>query len=281
MTFWGALLALAWDQVAPLFRPGQQERLYGRLADWLFRYVNAGSQGHGLLAWGLGALAPAMVAALLGHWLEALAWPLGLAWTAALLYRCLGLRQVVDLARGLAEAGRAGDTARMLDRLDQLGGRPADGDDRPDVLAQLAVDRIARLALGRLFGVLFWFVVLGLFGALAYAMTRLLAERWQGDDDFQAAVNQAASLLDWLPARTLAVSFALVGNFEEAMLAWRSRESEGDPYNEGVVRAAGLGALGVDAEHIDADTLAGLASLLNRVTLLWLGGLGLLWLGGL
>lgn len=271
MSFWATLLALAWDQVAPLFRPCQLERLFGRYADWLHDRVNAGSRDHGLLAWALAALLPALAAGLLGHWLANLAWPLGLAWSAAVLYRCLGQRQLVDRARTLAAALAAGDQARVAAPLAALGLAPGAADPvRP------AMERLLGLA-ARLFGVLFWFLLLGPFGAVAYALSHLLAERWRGEDDFHAAVARVVPLLDWLPTRLLVLGFAVVGNFEEAMLAWRADGREGSD----AVVAAGLGALGLGAETPAPEYVAAVASLVNRVVLLWLGLLGLFWLGGL
>jgi adenosylcobinamide-phosphate synthase len=278
VSFWGALLALAWDQVAPLFRPGQLERLFGRYADWLHDRVNAGTHAHGLLAWAVTALAPALVVGLVGWSLDELAWPLGLAWSAAVLYRCLGLRQMVDLARGLAAALAAGEIERARDQLALLGGEPeAD----PAGWVRAAMARLFQLGLERLFGVLFWFVLLGPFGAVAYALTRVLAERWRGEADFHAAIAEVMPVLDWLPVRLMAISFAIVGNFEEAMLAWRAHAAAGTSGQEDMVRATGLAALGVDQDAPGPEYVAAVASLLNRSALLWLGVLGLLWLGGL
>lgn len=278
MSFWGVLLALLWDQVSPLFRPAQMERLFGRYTDWLWNRVNAGTRAHGLLAWVVAVLPVALLAAMLAAVLTDLAWLLGLAWSALVLYRCLGMRQAVDQVRDLAAALNAGDVARARDRLAGLGvaADPAE----PESI-RLALERMLQLALERMFGVLFWFVVLGVFGALAYALTRMLAARWQGHDEFHAVITQIAYLMDWLPARLLAFSFAIVGNFEEAMVAWRSRVADGDAFNEGVVRAAGLGALGIEQDGITPAHLEGVAGLINRAELLWLGVLGLLWLGSL
>jgi adenosylcobinamide-phosphate synthase len=280
MTFWGVLLALAWDQMAPLFRPAQAERLYGRYADWVHEHVNAGTRGHGGLAWAAAALAPALAAGLAGLWLASVAELLGLAWAAAVLYRCLGLRQMVDLARAISAALAAGEGERARARLADLGGSCAD-DAAPEAVVRAAMDRLFRLGLERLFGVLFWFILLGPFGAIGYALTALLAERWQGDSDFHAAIGQIMPLLDWAPARLAAFSFAIVGNFEEAMVGWRQRVAGGDSLNEGVVRAAGLGALGLDGDTAGPEYVAGVASLYQRALLLWLGVLGLFWLGGL
>lgn len=278
MSFWGTLLALAWDRVAPLFRPSQLERQFDRYAAWLHDRVNAGTHAHGLLAWSLAALAPALMVGLLGLWLTELAWPLGLAWSAAVLYRCLGFSQLVDLARGVSAALAAGDPVRARDKLAGLG-IECGPDETPDGYVQPAMDRLFRFGLERLFGVLFWFALLGPFGAVAYALSQRLAERWLGALDFHGAVAQIMPVLDWLPARLLAMSFAIVGNFEEAMVAWRARAADDDPH--GVVRAAGLGALGLDQETPGPEYVAGVASLLNRAVLLWLGVLGLLWLGGI
>jgi len=281
VTFWSALLALAWDQFAPLFRPSQPERLFARFAVWVHDHFNAGTRAHGLLAWAAAALAPALAVGLVGLWLAELAWPFGLAWSALVLYRCLGFRQVVDLARGLTAALSAADPARVGEKLADLG-----VDAGPDEPVRRAMARLFHLGLERLFGVLFWFVLLGPFGAVAYALTRLLAAHWRDDGDFHGAVAQIVPIMDWLPARLLALSFAIVGNFEEAMVAWRSRAAD-DGLNEGVVRVAGLGALGLDRDALDLDRDApgpeyvlGAANLLNRAVLLWLGVLGLLWLGG-
>lgn len=279
MTFWAALLAMAWEQVAPLFRPSQLERLYAAYADWLHERVNAGTRGHGMLAWALLALLPALAVALIGGWLAGLFWPLGLAWSALVLYRGMGFRQHFDQARALTDALMNGDAVRARDKLAELGGPAPVGEAD---LVRGAMARLFQVAEARLFGVLFWFAVLGAFGAALYALSRLAGERWQGDSEFHAAIAQVVFLLDWLPARVLALSFAIVGNFEEAMVAWRASVGpDAGSANQDVVYAAGLGALGLDEDEPGPEFVAGTVGLLNRAALLWLGVLGLLWLGGL
>ncbi|UTW06723.1 regulatory signaling modulator protein AmpE [Pseudomonas benzenivorans] len=62
------------------------------------------------------------------------------------------------------------------------------------------------------FAVIFWYALLGPLAALAYRLLALLGEHAQ-----QSALRERAVHLrhafDWLPARVLAASFALVGNF--------------------------------------------------------------------
>jgi adenosylcobinamide-phosphate synthase len=51
--------------------------------------------------------------------------------------------------------------------------------------------------------------------------------------------------MDWLPARCTAISFAIVGNFEEAIDCWRNHAQSFPGDNQGVVLAATAGALNV------------------------------------
>ncbi|MFY0080399.1 regulatory signaling modulator protein AmpE, partial [Acinetobacter baumannii] len=51
--------------------------------------------------------------------------------------------------------------------------------------------------------------------------------------------------IDWIPARLTAAAFAVVGNFEDAIYAWRNFASRWDDEAAGIILAAGGGAMGV------------------------------------
>ncbi len=64
-----------------------------------------------------------------------------------------------------------------------------------------------------------------------------------------------------MPARLTALGFAIVGNFEDAIYAWRNHARQWPDANEGVLLAAGSGALGARlagplAEPLSVDALA-------------------------
>lgn len=279
MTFWAALLALAWDQPSPLHRPSQFERLFARYADWVRRHFNAGTSAHALLAWAAAILPPALAAGLVGAGLYALLGILGLAWGAASLYYCLGFRQSVNLSLACALDLRAGDLERARGRLAglDLAMPPEMGS---AALTRLAIDTVLRHALTRLGGGLFWFVLLGPTGAVAYALTRRLEVHWRAESELHAVIVQVCGVLDWVPARLLALSFAVVGNFDAAMLAWRGPASPLATGAEDIVPAAGFGALGLDPDAANPAELSRAVRLVARATLLWLAVLGLFWLGG-
>ena len=112
-------------------------------------------------------------------------------------------RQAADRAAGLAHAAGA----RM---------------DGPSL-----VEAVFRNALRRWFGVLFWFLLLGPFGAVLYRLSVLAVER----DDTQLAHETAAgarawlALLEWPVAQLMTLGLALVGNFDSVMAAWREDDA--------------------------------------------------------
>ena len=74
----------------------------------------------------------------------------------------------------------------------------------------------------RWFCVVFWFALAGAWGALAYRLARLYGEqsdRVAGPDSLESFVKA----VEWLPARLLALSFALVGNFSTTVACWREQ----------------------------------------------------------
>ena len=109
------------------------------------------------------------------------------------------------------------------------------------------------------FGVFFWFVLLsalglGPLGAVLYRMAEFTARYWNyrsrsldapSNEGLAALSRRMFTLVDHVPARLTAAGFAIVGNFEEAVAAWRRHASLWQHANEGVILAAAAGALGV------------------------------------
>ncbi len=137
--------------------------------------------------------------------------------------------------------------------------------------AELSTSEVAKLAMERglldsyrlVFGALFWFTVLpGPAGAVLYRAAALLADEWRGDARgadvtpiararaaFGAPARRLLWLLDWVPVRLAALSFAIVGDFEDAVSCWRTQakdwaEQDGGEH-AGIILATGGGALGV------------------------------------
>jgi len=135
----------------------------------------------------------------------------------------------------------------------------------------------------RVFGVVFWFIVLGPAGAWLYRvvdlMRRRVAFRYSGDDAQWAALTSAVrnlhGLLAWIPARLLAIGYALAGSFEEAIADWRGYYDHCAQrffdVNDDVVACAGIGATGRATESCEIKPAARVRAAMDLVIrTLWL-----------
>ncbi len=122
----------------------------------------------------------------------------------------------------------------------------------------------------RLTGVLFWFLILGPFGAMLYRLTSLAAKFSKDDEDRKIVHQQAFHLfhiLNWVPARLLAATYALVGNFDNVLLAWRHwSEDSRNQYEsdaQGLLILTGTAALGHTPEETMPEDAADLPPLVE------------------
>ncbi|HYC45684.1 MAG TPA: cobalamin biosynthesis protein, partial [Burkholderiales bacterium] len=99
------------------------------------------------------------------------------------------------------------------------------------------------------FGPIAGFIVFGPGGALLYRLSEMAAEAWRvrGAEsvEFARFAERFFFWYDWLPARLTAASFAIVGNFEDAVYCWRTQAASWVHGAYGTLLASGGGALGV------------------------------------
>ena len=201
-------------------------RRYDWFAGWL-RWLNAqfpeGSFWRGRYGIALALAVPLLVVGLLQVALDKPVWGfVGLLFDIAVLFYCWGPRDL-DL-----------DVAAVLDAPDAVARRNAAArlglvGDAAKLDGPALVEAVFRNALRRWFGVLFWFCVLGPFGALLYRASVLAAEC----DDSQLAQETASgakawlAILEWPVSQLATLALALVGNFNSVMGAWREEGAFG------------------------------------------------------
>ncbi len=256
------LAALGLDQWRSFRWRGSVERAFVRYARQLEHRFNGGRAEQGLLAM-TAALAPPVLLAAGVFWIAHQLHPLlGLAWNVVILYSLIGFRRFSHALSTLTSAFQEHDLTAARRALGAWqGGYTAELSSQE--VASLAIERGLVDAYRQVFAVLFWFAVLpGPAGAVLYRATFLLAREWRasepGDDEtpmarsrhvFGAPARKLLWLLDLVPARLTALSFAVVGDFEDAAWCWRTQpqtwwRQEGG-VELGVVLASGAGALGV------------------------------------
>ncbi|HEY3598509.1 MAG TPA: adenosylcobinamide-phosphate synthase CbiB [Paraburkholderia sp.] len=228
-------------------RRGHPLVAFGRIATQLEAHYNTGRRGRpaGLFAWLLAVAPPVAVAT----WLvDVLPLTLACALHVALLWFALGARSLQDhiapIARALAQRDLAEArvlTSRIVSR------ETANADEA--ALSRAAVESALENGNDAVFGALFWFVLFGGPGALAFRLANTLDAMWGYRTPrylrFGWAAARIDDVLNWVPARLTATSYALLGDTRTAWRCWREQAPRWDSPNAGPVMAAGAGSLNV------------------------------------
>ena len=219
-------------------------------ADFVESRFNAGSYRHGVFAWLLIVLVPVALVATLYVILYRISPLLAWALNVGALYLTMGFRQFSHHYTEIQLALRLDDLERARQQFTAWQGRSAHNLGSGDI-ARLSIEEALGASHRHVFAVLLWFVLLpGPCGAVLYRLSAVLAERWReggegfGSDFFKFS-QQVFGIIDWLPLRTTAAAFAIVGDFEDAVYCWRTQAGQWADRGLGIVLASGAGALGV------------------------------------
>ena len=215
-------------------------------AGWLEHAFNGGERGHGMVAWLVAVLPPVAAAIVIHHSRRRSTSCSRLAFNVAVLYLTLGFRQFshhfteLQLAVKSGDIERARGAARGVARRFGRGAHPGRSDPARDRGSAdlLAAARIRRDASGTC-------CCPGRAARSSIGWRRCCAERWRPLGGFGRFAEHAFELIEWPAVRLTAASFAVVGDFEDSIYCWRTQARAWAEPNEGVVLAAGAGAMGV------------------------------------
>ncbi|MDB5987685.1 MAG: hypothetical protein JWR16_2738 [Nevskia sp.] len=143
--------------------------------------------------------------------------PLRLLFDAALLFVCLGPRDLSDDIKLLRAARAQADSAAVTRISAQLQMGPEPDTDHRSLIGALFIQSHERL-----FGMLWWFLLGGPAGAVLYRIaSRLPCLIADTASPAARLARQIHAVLAWLPARLTAALFALAGSMDDAARAWR------------------------------------------------------------
>lgn len=140
----------------------------------------------------------------------------------------------------------------------------------------------------RIFGVVFWFMLIGPAGAWAYRVADLFRRHMRRTGTGGRATELCENLfglLAWIPSRLLALTYAIAGSFDDAFEDWRAYYQRTSASffstSEIILAAAGIGA--IRRRCPEDDTLAAVRAareLLRRTLVIWITVIAVLTLVG-
>ncbi len=164
---------------------------------------------------------------------------------AVILYLSMGHRSLWDHIKPITSALERQDETLARQHCSMIVSRD------PEALniEVSAIESVLENGSDAIFGALFWFVIAGAPGAICYRLVNTLDAMWgyrsERYRDFGWAAAKLDDLLNYLPARCTAVSYALLSNPANALRCWRTQAPAHASPNGGPVIAAGAGGLGV------------------------------------
>jgi len=201
---------------------------FGRLAAWLEQRIYAPDRWRGVFAVALLLLPSTWLAAELVDKLAGLPglWGgvLSPAFSLLVLYFALGQKCLHDHVRG--SVARHAETPGI---------------------ATAACETVLENGNHDVFAALFWFLVAGAPGAVLYRLAHALNALWREPHhrEFGWAAAQLDDILNIVPARLTALTYAVLGHTRQALDCWREQAPAWDDPNTGPLLAAGAGALGI------------------------------------
>jgi adenosylcobinamide-phosphate synthase len=242
-----ALVAVAIDRVLGEVSHFHPLVGFGRLANGIEAALNKSPRHsahiYGVLAWCLAVLP---LVALAFWWRAQPGW----AWYVDVLlcYFSLGAHSLFQHGEAVRRPLAANNLPEARRRVSYLVSRDtrrlcATG------IARAGVESVLENGNDAIFATLFWFALLGGPGALLLRLANTLDAMWGYRNarflHFGWAAARLDDVMNWIPARLTALTYALLGSPSRAFVCWKQQSPAWESPNAGPVMAAGAGSLGV------------------------------------
>jgi AmpE protein len=130
-----------------------------------------------------------------------------------------------DLDIDVRKVIHADDESTQKEALEALLGG-AIPEDREDCQTA-AINSVFSKALKRWFGIIFWFAVLGIYGALLYRLATWLTDGEFGlHDEQKDLVTRLCKVMAWPVAQLMTLSLAIATDFDSVYRAWKTYHDE-------------------------------------------------------
>lgn len=286
MTLIILLCGLAMEYFLGVLDDVRQMVWFDRYSDWLENKLVQSSYWNSAGGIIMTLVGPLLLVLLIDYGLKNIFFPLSYLFALAVLLNSIGPKFLDASLSAYVEALDAEDDVQARHYAGEFCQSLAAPDPVKD--EQEIIECIFVQANERLYAVIFWFIVLGPFGAMLYRLANILKTKYQDiHGDYADSAKQLSSILNWPSIRLFALGNALAGNMIEAMEAWRVNEDSSFDANEAVLVASGLGALHYRPEtnteegKVDrSNWIRAAQGLINRTLIVWLTALGIMTIAG-
>jgi adenosylcobinamide-phosphate synthase len=173
---------------------------------------------------------------------------IGHFFSALFLYLAIGHRSLHQHAQQVIDALGANDLPLARQFTAYMVSRDTDNLDETGI-SKAVVESVLENGNDAVFATLFWFAVLGAPGAIFLRLSNTLDAMWgyknQRYEWFGWAAARLDDVLNYIPARLTALTYALLGNTAQAINCWRKQAPVWKSPNAGPVMSSGAGALDV------------------------------------
>lgn len=212
-----------------------------------------------------------------------------------ILYVAIGWQSLISHAQQIIIPLKENDLEKARESLSMIVSRNTLKLDEKGV-AKAATESVLENGADAIFSALFWFCVLGVPGVVLYRLANTLDAMWGYKNErffyFGWCAARLDDVLNFIPARLTALSYAMVGQCSIAIHCWHHQAFNWKSPNQGPVMAAGAGALNVtlggeavyhgkkesrpilgpketEKTKANANTIQQACSLVNKAIALW------------
>jgi len=179
----------------------------------------------------------------LSHW-----YLVNIIFAPVILYLCIAPDSLKEHAFAVLNALEEDDLLLARRQVAMIVSRQTDNMNTLDV-RKATIESVLENGADAVFAPIFWFVVAGPAGAVMYRLSNTLDAMWGYKNvrykNFGWAAARFDDVLNWIPARLTALTYALLGKSSVAISCWKNQAHQLDSPNAGPVMTSGAGALNI------------------------------------
>lgn len=249
MNFIVISLALALDQL--LGEPKRFHPLvgFGHCANWFERVLNQGGSKKDLIGYGTLSLVLLVVPPILCTFIV-LQLSGDYAWLVSIfvVYWAIGFKSMTQHTQAVFEALSNSDISDAREAVSRIVSRDTEHMDKKQITSA-SIESSLENGCDSIFGVLFWYVIGGAPAVVFYRLINTLDAMWgyrnKRFEYFGKVAARLDDILNYIPARLTAFSYAIMGRFKLAIQSWLSEANQLASPNAGPVMTAGAGSLDI------------------------------------